>query len=180
MDLGRRVMILGSSGSGKSSLAIQLGEITDLPVIHLDRLFWNPGWVETEPEEMVKKVAQAAAGEYWIMEGNYTNRAFDFRMERADSIIFIDFNRYICIFRVFKRWIKNHGKTRYDLGEGCPEKIDLPFLKWIWDYPKRSRKNTIEKIYSSGKTVHHLKTRKEVDLFISDLSGLQSIKQEQI
>ena len=160
MDLGKRIMILGSAGSGKSTLAIKLGEITKIPVIHLDRLFWNPGWIQTPKDEMEQKVIEVACGDSWIIDGNYSS-TLDFRIERADSIIFIDFNRYFCIYRTFKRRIKNHGRTRYDLGEGCIEKIDWDFFKWVWNYPKWSRKNTIEKIQSSGKAVYHLKTRTE-------------------
>ena len=167
MDLGERIMILGSSGSGKSTLATRLGEITGIPVIHLDRLFWNPGWIETPKDEMTKKTIKVATSERWIIDGNYS-KTLDFRIERANTIIFIDFNRVFCIYRVLKRRIMNHGKTRYDLGEGCPEKIDLPFLKWIWNYPKRSRKDIIEKIKRCDKNVHHLKTRKDVRRFIDN------------
>ena len=173
MNLGKRIMVLGSAGSGKSTLAIKLGEITGIPVIHLDRLFWNPGWVETPMDEMDKKAIHAALGESWIIDGNYS-RTLDFRIERADSIIFIDFNRYICVFRVIKRRIQNHGKTCCDLGEGCPEKIDRAFLKWIWDYPKRSRKGTLEKIYGSSKAVYHLRTRKEVKMLINEITSSQT------
>jgi len=172
MSLGRRIMILGSAGSGKSTLATKLSEIIGAPVIHLDQLFWNSGWVETPSEIMSERAISAASNESWIIDGNYS-RTLEYRMERADSIIFIDFNRYFCIYRVFKRWIKNHGKTRPDMGEGCPEKIDLPFLKWIWNYPKRTRNDTLEKIYNSGKTVYHLRSRREVRAFI------QKAEQEQ-
>lgn len=165
MNLGRRIIVLGSSGSGKSTLSAKLGELTGIPVVHLDRLFWNPGWVETPKNEMDKKVADAVSGESWIIDGGYT-QTLDFRLERADAIVFIDLGRHICLFRVFKRWIKNYGKTRNDMGEGCPEKVDIDFLKWVWSYPKRLRKITIEKIYSSGKQVYHLKSRKEVESFI--------------
>ena len=168
MYLGERIMILGSAGSGKSTLAARLGEITDIPVIHLDRIFWNPGRVETPGEEMTLKAMEAAASERWIMDGNYS-ATLDLRIERADTIIFIDFSRFLCIFRALKRRIENHGKTRFDLAEGCIEKIDLPFLKWIWGYPKRSRKNIIDKIENSGKSVYHLKTRKDVSYFIDNI-----------
>ena len=167
MRLGKRIMILGCAGSGKSTLAAILGEITGLPVVHLDRLFWNPGWVATPGDEMVKKSTEAAAGERWIMDGNYSH-SLDFRIERADTIIFIDFNRFFCIFRVLKRWIKNHGKTRFDVGEGCPEKIDFPFLKWIWNYPNHSRKNILVKINRCDKNIYHLRTRRDVTRFIED------------
>ena len=165
---GRRIIVLGSAGSGKSTLSTMLGELIGVPVIHLDRLFWNPGWVETPKEEIDKLAIKAASGESWIIDGGYL-RTLDFRIERADAIIFIDLSRYICIFRVLRRWIKNYGKTRVDMGEGCPEKMDFTFLKWIWDYPKRSRDNIIGKIYASGKSIYHLKSRREVDLFIRNI-----------
>ncbi|MCL2350910.1 MAG: AAA family ATPase [Firmicutes bacterium] len=167
MSLGERIMILGSAGSGKSTLAAKLGGILGIPVIHLDRLFWNPGWVETPKDEMDRRVIEAASGERWIIDGNYS-RTMDFRMERADSIIFIDFGRFFCLCRVFKRRVKNRGKTRYDLGEGCPEKIDWEFFKWVWNYPSRSRKDTLEKIYGSGKAVYRLRTRKDVKNLINN------------
>jgi adenylate kinase family enzyme len=163
-------MILGSSGSGKSTLAKQLGEITGLPVIHLDRLFWNPGWVQTPKEEMYEKVAEAASAESWIIDGNYSG-AMDLRLERTDTVVYIDFNRFICIFRAIKRRIQNHGKTRDDMGEGCPEKIDWEFLKWIWNFPKRTKKILHEKINHCGKNVYHLKSRKAVKQFIHKTKG---------
>ncbi|MCL2409162.1 MAG: topology modulation protein [Oscillospiraceae bacterium] len=163
--LGKRIMVLGSSGSGKSTLASTLGKITGIEVIHIDRLFWNPGWVETPDDELDQKIKAVASGDSWIIDGNYS-RTLDFRLERADSIIFIDFSRYFCIFRVLKRRIKYHGKTRDDLGEGLPEKVDRAFLAWIWNWPKRSRGKTLEKIAASGKIVYILKSRKDVRLFV--------------
>jgi len=168
LGLGKRIVILGSAGSGKSTMAAKLGEITGIPVTHMDRLFWNPGWVQTPSDEMDNKVQEAVSGESWIIDGNYL-RTFNMRQERADTIIFIDFNRYICLYRIFKRCIKNYGKTRYDLGEGCPDKIDWPFVKWVWGYPKHSRKVILESIYQSGKTVVHLKSRRDVNAFISEV-----------
>jgi len=165
VDIGKRIIVIGSSGSGKSTLASELGKITGVPIIHIDRLLWNPGWIQTPKEEYDRRVIEVASGESWIIDGNNSS-TLPFRIERADSIIFIDFNRYLCIFRVIKRRIKNHGKSRACMSEGCPEKIDLPFLKWVWNYPTHSRVNILEKIYSSDKPVYHLKTRKEVSLFI--------------
>jgi len=165
MDIGSRVVVLGSSGAGKSTLATKLGEITGLQVIHLDRLFWNPGWVQTPKDEMSIKVQEAASGESWIIDGNYLG-SFDIREERADTIIFIDFNRYLCLYRICKRYAKNRGKTRYDLGEDCPDKLDWPFIKWVWGYPKHTRKAIMDIITQSRKTVIHLKSRRDVAGFI--------------
>jgi len=171
MHLGKRVTIMGSSGSGKSTLAAKLSGITGIPVIHLDRLFWNPGWIQTPNDEMDNKVIKAVAKDRWIIDGNYS-RTLDIRIARADTLIFIDFNRYICMYRILKRCIKNYGKTRYDLGEGCPDKLDWPFLKWVWGYPKHSRKMILEKIYQSGKNIVHLKSRKDVARFINEISSM--------
>ena len=166
--IGERIMVLGPSASGKSTLAHQLGQITGINVIHLDRLFWNPGWVETPSEEMDQKVINAASEDRWIIDGNYF-RTLQFRMERASSVVYIDFNRYFCIFRAIKRWIGNYGKTRWDLGDDCLEKIDLEFLSWIWNYPKRSRSKVLEMISlfgnNSNNGVYILKSRKDVRAF---------------
>lgn len=172
MYLGKRIMILGSSGSGKSTLALKLSQITGIPVVHLDRLLWNPGWVQTPQDEYGKKVNEAALEESWIIEGN-NSKTLDFRLQRADCVIFLDFNRFFCIYRIFKRRIKNHGKTRPDMTEGCPEKIDLEYLRFVWNFPKRFRKTALEKACNSGKAFYHLKSRRQVAKFIEKARGLE-------
>ena len=169
--LGNRIMILGSAGSGKSTLATRLGEITGLPVTHLDRLFWNPGWVATPPERMDELVRAAADEPAWIIDGNYS-RTRDYRLERADAVIFLDFSRYTCLYRAFKRWMENYGRTRYDLGEGCPEKIDLEFIRLIWGYPKRSRGGTLAWLaeIKPPKQAYHLKGNRAVRRFLREAS----------
>ena len=173
MELGERIMILGSSGSGKSTLASYLGTSLNIPVVHLDRLFWNAGWVETPKEEMYRKVEKAVSKDVWVIDGNYSS-SVDMRLERTTTVIFIDLNRWLCLFRALKRWIKNYGKTREDMGEGCNEKIDLEFILWIWNYPKRSRGKVLRKIsefISKGNDIafYHLKSKKEVRNFLKEI-----------
>ena len=143
INLGNRIMIIGSGGSGKSTLARQLGERLKLPVIHLDKEFWNSGWVETPCEEWREKQSTLFDGEAWIADGNYIG-GMDLRLERADTAIFLDFGRLVCICSVIKRRLKNRGKTRPDMAEGCPEKIDFEFLKWIWQFPKKTRPDILK------------------------------------
>lgn len=133
-----RVMIIGCGGAGKSTLARQLGEVTGLPVVHLDKLFWKSGWVESSKAEIDEKIRQAAACPRWIMDGNY-NRTLEQRLERADTVIYLDFPRMVCLWGVFKRLLTNLGKVRPDMPEGCPEKVDLEFLRWIWNFNKDKR-----------------------------------------
>ena len=122
-----RIQIMGCSGAGKSTLARKLGEITGLPVVHIDRLFWKPGWVESGKEEIDRKILDAAAEERWIMDGNYS-RTLQARLDRCDLVIYLDFPRWFCIQSVIRRCLQNAGQIRPDMAEGCPEKIDWEFL----------------------------------------------------
>ena len=142
--LGKKLLIIGSGGSGKSTLARHLGEILALPVIHLDQAFWHVGWIKTPKEEWHRTVRHFVMKPEWIIEGNYSG-TLETRLNQADTVIFLDFNRLICIGRVIRRWLAYLGKTRPDMPEGCVEKIDFSFLKWLWQFPSNVRPNIIEK-----------------------------------
>ena len=93
------------------------------------------------------------------------------RMALADGIIFLDFNRFLCLFRVIKRWYKNRGKTRPDMGEGCPEKIDAEFLSWVLYKGRKSasRRRKLKALREiNDKPVYILKTPRQVRNFIRD------------
>ncbi|WP_337956063.1 hypothetical protein [Alicyclobacillus herbarius] len=127
----KRIAIIGSPGAGKSTFACRLGDITGIEVFHLDRLFWHPGWVEMpRPEwmELQRKLVQRPS---WIIDGNYGS-TMDIRIQAADTVIFLDVPRRVCLWRVMKRVIRYHGQTRPDMGAHCPEKIDLEFFRYIW------------------------------------------------
>ena len=114
---------------------------------------------------------EIARGEAWIIDGNYRSWALDARLERADTVIFLDFSRTTCLLRALRRWIKYYGQTRPDLGEGCPEKIDMWLVKWIWGYPKRARGKTLEWLAGIGppKQVVHLRGNRAVRVFLRSL-----------
>jgi adenylate kinase family enzyme len=133
-----RILIIGCGGSGKSTLARQLGEFLSLPVVHLDKLFWHPGWVESTQEEMDEKIHAALQKPKWIMDGNF-NRTLPKRLEYCDAVIYLDFSRVACLLGVVRRILTTYGKVRPDMGEGCPERFDLDFLKWVWNFNKNKR-----------------------------------------
>jgi adenylate kinase family enzyme len=134
-----RVVILGCSGSGKSTLARRLGEMTGLPVVHLDALFWEPGWKESEPAIFRQRVAEALGGGRWITDGIYSSKTFDLRLPPADLILWIDQPRALRLWRVTCRALRQRGKTRPDLAPGCPERVDLELLKYIWNFDRKNR-----------------------------------------
>ena len=135
-----RVLIIGCGGSGKSTLARQLGEKTGLPVVHLDKLFWHPGWVESPPEEIDEKIQQVLEEPCWIMDGNF-NRTLLKRLEYCDTVIYLDFSRWACLMGVMKRVLTTYGQVRPDMGEGCPERFDLDFMKWVWNFNRNKRED---------------------------------------
>ena len=164
-----RVMIIGCGGAGKSTLAKQLGEKTGLPVVHLDKLYWKPGWVSMSREEFDVIHRDAINRNEWIMDGNF-DRTMEARMEQCDTVIYLDFSRFACLMGVLKRIITTYGTVRPDMGEGCPERLDWEFLKWVWNFKKNKRDNhyiLLEKY--SDKSIVILKNRREVKLFLASI-----------
>ncbi len=135
-----RIMIIGCGGAGKSTLARVLGEKLDIPVVHLDKLWWRPGWVEAPREEFDSLLAAELEKPRWVMDGNF-NRTMPQRLAKCDTVIYLDFSRMACLWGVCKRVLTTYGKVRPDMGEGCPERFDLEFLKWVWNFNKEHRES---------------------------------------
>ena len=96
----------------------------------------------------------------------------DIRLNAADTIIFLDISRIICVYRIFKRILQYRNKTRPDMGEGCEERFSLDFFKWVWEYPKTKKPMILDKLndLSNDKEVIILKSPKEVKQFIKGIS----------
>ena len=164
-----RVMIIGCGGSGKSTLARILGEKTGLPVVHLDQLFWKPGWVSLSKEEFDVVHREAISKEKWIIDGNF-DRTIPERLARCDTVIYLDFSRVVCLMGVCKRVLTTYGKVRPDMGEGCPERVDLDFLKWVWNFNANKReKNYLLLNEAKGVETIVLKNRRAVKAFLKSL-----------
>jgi adenylate kinase family enzyme len=166
----RRIAVVGPGGAGKSTLARRLGERLGLPVIHLDAEHWRPGWVETPAEEWAAKVRELAARERWIIDGNYWG-TMEIRMAAADTIVFLDFPRRTCLWRVLLRQLRYRGRSRPDMTEGCPERITLQFVRWIWEYPRTRRPRVLALMRSVGAHARHviLRSPREVEGFVASL-----------
>ena len=164
-----RILIIGCGGAGKSTLARQLGEKLDLPVVHLDKLFWKPGWVESTKDEIDEKIRQEMAKPRWIMDGNY-NRTMPERVKYCDTIIYLDFSRVACLLGVLKRVITTYGTVRPDMGEGCPERFDWEFLQWVWNYNRDKRDANYRLLNETvGVETIVLKNRRMVKRFLNQL-----------
>ena len=169
----KRVMIVGQPGAGKSTLARDIGDVTGLPVVHVDLIHWKAGWEERGMGEKIALAHQAEAGDAWVFQGGLS-RTYDNRLNRADTLIVLNLSTGLRMWRVFLRTLKYYGRTRPDLPDGCPERFNWEFWKWIWDTRHKNRIRILllaEQARGMGKTVHVLQSASEVRNF---LTGLES------
>ena len=164
-----KIAVIGYSGAGKSTLARALGERYHADVLHLDSVHFLPGWEERKREDEQRIVSDFLdTHDAWVIDGNYTKLSYERRLEEADRIIMMLFNRFDCLLRVAKRYRKYRNKTRPDMGKGCNEKLDGDFVTWIlWRSRRkatRDRYKRWQKQYADKVIV--LKNQKQLDAFM--------------
>ena len=135
----RRIVVVGSQGSGKTRLSLALGRKLGLPVIHLDVLYWRPGWKESDKASFRLRVAEAIAADDWIVDGSFSGLAMDLTLARAERFVVIERARWLCLLRVLWRSAFQRNSWRTDLPEGCPEQFDWNLLKQVWRYNTERR-----------------------------------------
>lgn len=168
----KKILVIGSSGAGKTTFSRNLSKLTGIEIIHLDKLHWKPNWTEPSKDDWKATLEKAMRGEAWIMDGNYSG-TLDIRLPVCDTVIFLDMPPAVCVYRVLKRVASFYGKTRPDMAENCVEKFDWEFLKWIWDFENRS-KPKMEKLleqFKDEKTIVHLRSKREVEDFLAQLKA---------
>lgn len=148
-SLGARIAVIGSGGSGKSTLARQLGSELSLPVVHLDKLFWGPDWLEMPHTEWRAMQEELVGAESWVIDGNH-EPTLDVRLSRAQTIVMLDYGRVRCLWRVVRRWYRYRNKPRYDRAEGCAERLNRAFLVWVWTYPTKGRPRALKAVEQYG------------------------------
>ena len=155
----QRILIIGCCGAGKSTFARALAEASRLPLISLDRYYWQPEWRETPTVEWTRTVQELAARPRWIMDGNYGG-TLDLRLARADTVVFLDYPTLTCLWRVTKRTLRYHGRTRPEMAPGCAERFDGAFLRYVATFNRTRRPALMKKLEAAGNcirvyTPHH-------------------------
>ncbi len=163
----RKVLVIGVGGAGKTTFARRLGERTGLPVIHLDRLYWRPGWVAAPEHEWRATVEALIARDAWILDGNYSG-TLDLRLAACDTVFFLDLPRRVCLRGVITRRIRNAGRSRPDVAPGCPEHLSWEFIEWIWTFPRKRRPKVLAKLAALrlDQRAIVLRSRREVDRYL--------------
>jgi adenylate kinase family enzyme len=136
----QRVLVMGCSGSGKSTFGRQLADRLGLPFVSIDQIYWQPGWREPKPEEFTTKMTLEAEKPAWVIDGNYMRSgAGELRRARADTVLWFDLPRRVCMLSVIHRSAASYGRVRAEMAPGCPEKFDWVFWRYVWTYRAMQR-----------------------------------------
>jgi adenylate kinase family enzyme len=162
----KKVLVIGPGGAGKSTFATALGAISEMPVIHLDALA-----VEARKEQWREAVNNIVRRDAWIMDGN-TGDTMELRLDACDTVIFLDVNRWVCLWSVLMRRITRRWRARLGVTAGYRERLSWDFLRWVWAYPSRTKPEVIARMekHAADKNVVVLKSRMEMALFLDALS----------
>jgi adenylate kinase family enzyme len=168
----RRIIVVGSQGSGKTNLSRNLGRKLELPVVHLDVLYWQPGWKASDTASFRVRVADAIAGDEWIVDGSFSGLAFDLTLARAETLVVIDRPRWLCQWRILWRSAFDRDTTRPDLPEGCPEQFDWKLMREAWRYDtERAPVIETERIqYGAHVPVERLRSDRDIADFLRALT----------
>ncbi|MBR1086220.1 AAA family ATPase [Bradyrhizobium manausense] len=167
----RRIIVVGSQGSGKTRLARRLGRKLGLPVIHLDVLYWRPGWTPSDTSSFRARVAEAIASDAWIVDGSFSGLAFDLTLAHAELLVVIERPRWLCQWRILWRSAFHRDTARPDLPAGCPEQFDWKLMREAWRYDvERAPVIEAERIrYNAGVPVVRLRSDRDIAEFVAVL-----------
>lgn len=166
----QRLLIIGSPGAGKSTLSHQISARTGLPLHHMDKLHWLPGWIERDREEALAEVKQVLAQVRWIIDGNYGS-SLPNRITRADTVVWLDYPTHTCLARVIKRWWQHRGRARPDMTEGCPERLNLEFLVYVLMFRSQWQNRNRAAMAGFGGTVLKFTTPAQTASWLAGLSN---------
>ena len=142
-------------------------------MIHLDTLFWGPGW-EPRPQDEWRRIQEGLVeAERWVIDGNH-EPTLDVRLGAADAIVLLDYGRLLCTWRVLRRWYHFRRKPRPDRGRGCDERLDRDFLRFVWTYPRSGRVRAVEAVeaverHAPGARFIRLSSRRAARQFLEEL-----------
>lgn len=166
----KRIIVIGNCGSGKSTFAEKLSQMTGIPLTHLDQLYWKPNWVASDHDEFDEKIQKIITTDSWILDGNYTRSAHT-RIEKSDTVFFFDFPVWKSLFRVVKRSIFGYGKVQKGAAEECNENYDLKFYLYVLRFKQHSRPLIVKAIEACTDQLDVVvfKNNKESDAWLNNL-----------
>ena len=164
LQTARRVLVIGCSGGGKSTLSRKIAAHFGLEYQSIDRdVRWLPGWRERDAAARRKILEDLVSRERWVMDGSNPS-TFDLRLPRADLVIWVRLSRLTCLLGVARRVRRYHGTVRPDMAPGCPEPLpDRTFLDYIWNFERKSAPGFVRMLerHGDGVPLVTLRSRRE-------------------
>lgn len=139
-----KISIIGGAGTGKTTLANNLGKVLNLPVCHIDGIQHLENWKLRDKDERDDMILQKVNEDKWIIDGTYRSTLSQ-RLEKSDFIIYLDYTSIAQVKGILGRYIKYHGKEKPEI-PGCKEQMTFEFFFWVLKWRKNKRKEIIEKI----------------------------------
>lgn len=142
-------------------------------MVSLDAIYWQPGWEPSDPVAFKSRVKEAAMNDRWIIDGNYVSHAGEFRRDRADTIVWFDLPRHVCVLGILIRVAKGYGRVRPEMAAGCPEQFDLEFFRYVWTFREKQRPALVAYLDAcrTDQTLVRFTGRVEADSYIADLEA---------
>ena len=149
-----RVLVIGCSGGGKTTLSQSIATAFGLEFQSLDRdVRWLPGWRERAREEQRARIAELTRRSRWVMDGSGAS-SFDLRLPRTDLVLWVRVPRRVALFGLARRVARFYGSVRPAMAPGCPERLpDREFLSYIWSFERKYAPIFIQSIDRHGPDV---------------------------
>ncbi|UBU10808.1 P-loop NTPase family protein [Nonomuraea gerenzanensis] len=168
----RRIAIIGCGGSGKTVLANRLGATLNLPVTHLDALYYDDTWTPTPQEEFAQRQRSLVAGESWIIDGNYAS-TLPIRLAAADTVLFLDLPPVTCLWGIATRRLRHRGGQH--ARTGAYDRITWDFIRYVYRYRQTMapRVRGLIAEHAGHATVLVLRSRRAINRWHADLPAQQ-------
>lgn len=161
----KKIIVIGCPGSGKSTFSKSLHEITNIPLYHLDMLFWNEDKTTVEKSVFLDRLSKIIENSEWILDGNYAS-TMEWRMQSCDTVIFLDYPLDVCLNGIKER----KGKPRSDLPWIESDEEDAEFVEFIKNYHSQSRPKVMELLERySHKDIHIFPNRIQAEEFLNTI-----------
>ena len=170
MEKLNRIAIIGAPGSGKTTLSQKLEKLYNLPLFNIDTIYQLPNWVMRDPKERDAMILEEADKDKWIIDGTFID-TLEYRVNRADRVIFLDYSTWTFLRGIFDRLIHNYGKEKPDM-PGCKERFDLDFIFYVATYNIRRRKYVLEVLNKfKDKDIIIFRKQKDLNKWVEELEA---------
>jgi adenylate kinase family enzyme len=159
-----RILVMGCSGGGKSTLSQEICAHLVLPYVSMDReFFWLPGWVKREKSDERARIAGKVAEPRWLIDGTAPS-SFDLRLPRTELVLWVRVPCWLCMWGTAYRAVRWLGRSRPDMAPGCPERIDWEFLRYIWTWERKFAPKVLAGLAEHGPEVPIIQLKSRSDM----------------